>query len=183
MKSTWRMQWKCILPSVSLSYNFFTQWHKTPIYLKQPLWSHLIPSLPPRGGGGLGYSHIWAIWGCAAQQGMVFASLSLEQGLKIRAFLSGTGYTFCHSDPGARSGLLFCGQNRAASERCCCSRLAPAACLLKPAVFRFSGQPHLTFFSLEQGIYFHDFVTKLRLFSLEQGQVPRHSVALPPILN
>ena len=39
------------------------------------------------------------------------------------------------------------------------------------------------FFSLEQGIYFHDFVwnrvAKLRLFSLEQGQVLRHSAANP----
>ena len=34
-------------------------------------------------GGGGGYSHIWAIRVCAAQQGMVFASLTLEQGIKI----------------------------------------------------------------------------------------------------
>ena len=33
--------------------------------------------------GGEGYSHIWAIRVCAAQQGMVFASLTLEQGIKI----------------------------------------------------------------------------------------------------
>ena len=36
-----------------------------------------------RGGGGEGYSHIWAIRVCAAQQGMFFASLTLEQGIKI----------------------------------------------------------------------------------------------------
>ena len=35
-----------------------------------------------RGGGG-GYSHIWAIRVFAAQQGMFFASLTLEQGIKI----------------------------------------------------------------------------------------------------
>ena len=35
---------------------------------------------------------------------VVFASLSLEQ---ESAFLSGTGSTFCHSDSGALSGLLF----------------------------------------------------------------------------
>ena len=34
-------------------------------------------------GGGGGYSHIWAIRVCAAQQGMFFASLTLEQGIKI----------------------------------------------------------------------------------------------------
>ena len=49
--------------------------------------------------------------------------------------------------------------------------------------FRLEGQPRLTYFSLEQGIYFHDFVwnrvAKLRLFSLEQGQVLRHSAAHP----
>ena len=49
--------------------------------------------------------------------------------------------------------------------------------------FRLEGQPRLTFFSLEQGIYFHDFVwnrvAKLRRFSLEQGQVLRQSAAHP----
>ena len=48
---------------------------------------------------------------------------------------------------------------------------------------RLEGQPRLTFFSLEQGIYSHDFVwnrvAELRLFSLEQGQVFRHSAAHP----
>ena len=33
--------------------------------------------------GGGGYSHIWAIQVCAAQQGMVFGSLTLELGIKI----------------------------------------------------------------------------------------------------
>ena len=49
--------------------------------------------------------------------------------------------------------------------------------------FRLEGQLRLTFSSLEQGIYFHDFVwnnvAKLRLFGLEQGQVLRHSAAHP----
>ena len=48
---------------------------------------------------------------------------------------------------------------------------------------RFKGQLHLTFFSLEQCICFHDFVwnrvAKLCLFSLEHGQAPRHSAAHP----
>ena len=38
---------------------------------------------PRGGGGGRGYSHIWAIRVCAAQQGMFFGSLTLEQGIKI----------------------------------------------------------------------------------------------------
>ena len=36
--------------------------------------------LPLREGG---YFHIWATRVCAAQQGMLFASLTLEQGIKI----------------------------------------------------------------------------------------------------
>ena len=40
-------------------------------------------SYQARGGGGGGYSHIWAIRVCAAQQGMFFGSLTLEQGIKI----------------------------------------------------------------------------------------------------
>ena len=52
-------------------------------------------------GGGGGYSHIWAIQVCAAQQGMLFAhltlewyknhSLSLEEGYILFQFDSGTG--------------------------------------------------------------------------------------------
>ena len=68
-----------------------------------------------RGGwGGRGwwgvfpYIHIlWAIRECAAQQGMVFASLSLEHGLQISVSCLGQGILFCHSDSGARSGLAF----------------------------------------------------------------------------
>ena len=47
--------------------------------------------------------------------------------------------------------------------------------------FRFGGQPRLIFFSLEQGIFtiLSGTVVKLCLFSLEQGQVPRHSAAHP----
>ena len=43
------------------------------------------PPPPPTPEGG--YSHIWAIRVCAAQQGMFFASLTLEQGIKIALFL------------------------------------------------------------------------------------------------
>ena len=42
---------------------------------------HLICTVAHKSRGG--YSHIWAIRVCAAQQGMVFASLTLEQGIKI----------------------------------------------------------------------------------------------------
>ena len=45
---------------------------------------HNIEDLGSRfGGGGGGYSHIWATRVCAAQQGMLFASLALEQGIKV----------------------------------------------------------------------------------------------------
>ena len=58
------------------------------------------------GGGGGGYSHIWAIRVCAAQQGMVFASLTLEQGIKIALslwnrvyFISGLTLEKCRISP------------------------------------------------------------------------------------
>ena len=58
------------------------------ISIKLRLWmikpiSSLESHSRPGGGGGGGYSHIWAIRVCAAQQGMFFASLTLEQGIKI----------------------------------------------------------------------------------------------------
>ena len=92
------------------------------------------------------------------------------------AFLSGTGYTFCHSDSGEQLGLLFCGQNGTANELCC-SPSGTAACLLKHTVSdskvkpRLSGTGHLfSQFCLEQGIV---------SISLERSQVPRHSAAHP----
>ena len=122
--------------------------------------------LNPRGGG---YSHIWAIRGCAAQQGMVFASLSLEQGLQIRAFLVWNRVYFLPCDSGTQLGLLFCCQNRTANERCCVPARCPTACLLKHAVSDLKVNCVSHFFSLEQGIYFHHFVwnrvAKLCLFS------------------
>ena len=116
-----------------------------------------------------------------------------------------TGYGFCLSESGTEStnqrfcleqgllfaiptetlaGLLFCCQNRAANERCCCSRSCPAAFLLKHAVSdskvnrisHFSVWNRISFslFCLEQGSK----IVSLCLFSrLEQGQVPGHSVA------
>ena len=47
--------------------------------------SESYPQFKSRGGGG--YSHIWAIRVCAAQQGMFFDSLTPEQGIKIAPFL------------------------------------------------------------------------------------------------
>ena len=117
-----------------------------------------------------GYSHIWAIRGCATQQGMVF-TLRVGNRVYKSAFMSGTGYTFRHSHSGTRSGWLFCWQNRATNERCCCSRSGSAACLLKHAVS--DSKVNRISFSVWNR------VAKLCLFSLEQGQVPRHSAAHP----
>ena len=36
-----------------------------------------------KGPGGGGYSHIWHIRVCAAEQGMVFQVLSLKQGIEF----------------------------------------------------------------------------------------------------
>ena len=60
--------------------------HRTPFRAIREIRLNLFQQgLNPRGGGG--YSHIWAIRVCAAQQGMSFASLTLEQGIKIALFL------------------------------------------------------------------------------------------------
>ena len=111
---------------------------------------------------------------------MGFASLSLEQGLQISVSVWNRVY-FCHSDSGTRSGQLFCCQNRGTNERLLLFPLGSRCTFTQTRRFRLEGQPRLTLFSLEQGIYFHDFVwnrvAKLRLFSLEQGQVLRHSAA------
>ena len=119
--------------------------------------------------------------GCAAQQGMFFfASLSLEQGLQISISLWNRVY-FLPFRLWNTVGVTFL------LPESCCKRtllLFPlgSRCMFTQTLgFWFEGQPHLTFSSLEQGIYFHDFVknriAKMCLFSLEQGQVPRHSAA------
>ena len=52
---------------------------------------------------GEGYSHIWATWVCAAQQGMLFASLTLEQGIKITLCLLEEGIFYFRFDSGTGS--------------------------------------------------------------------------------
>ena len=58
--------------------------------LNAEMCRHPLCPTNPRGG----YSHIWAIRVCAAQQGMVFASLTLEQGIKITLFSLEQGIFF-----------------------------------------------------------------------------------------
>ena len=67
------------LPLQPLVHSFLSAFHST-------------NSWGGRGGGG--YSHIWTIQGFAAQQGMVFASLSLEQGLQISISVWNRVYVF-----------------------------------------------------------------------------------------
>ena len=137
------------------------------------------------GGRGGGYSHIWTIWGC-----------------------SSTGYGFCLSESGTGSTkisvsvwnrvyfLPFRLWNTVRMTILLPESRYKRTLLLFPLGsrctftqtrhFRLEGELRITFFSLETGIYFHHFVWnrvgKLRLFSLEQGQVIRHSAA-HPILN
>ena len=110
---------------------------------------------------------------------MVVASLRLEQLVYKSAFLSGTGYAFSHSDSGARLGILFCCQNRAANERCYYSCSGPAACLLKQTVSDSKVNAVSHFQSGTGYLFVWKRIAKLCLFSLEQGQVPRHSAAQP----
>ena len=67
------------------------------------------------------------------QQGMGFGSLSLEQGLQISVSVWNRVY-FLPFRLWNTVGVTFCCQNRAANERCCCSRSGPAARSLKHAV-------------------------------------------------
>ena len=130
------------------------------------------------------WTPIYVLYGDVLLNRVWFLPLWVWNRVYKSEFLFGTGYTFCHSDPGARSGLLCCGHNESRCKQTLLLFPLRSHCMFTQTQrFRFEGQPHLTFFSLEQGIYFHDFVwnreVKLCLFSLEQGQVPRHSVAHP----
>ena len=100
-------------------------------------------------GGGGRYSHIWPIWGYAAQQGMVFAPMSMEQGLQISVsvwnqvyfwpfrFWNTVGVTFLPPESRCKRMLLLF------PVRSCCM-------FTQKRCFQFESQPCLTFFSLEQ---------------------------------
>ena len=78
------------------------------------------PQTPGREGS------LWAIQGCAAQQGMVFASLSLEQGLQISVSvwnMLGVRVTFFLPELCCKKAMW-----------CCCSHSCPAACLLEDGI-------------------------------------------------
>ena len=110
---------------------------------------------------------------------MVFASLSLEQGLQISISVwNRVNVLSC--DSGVWSGYYFAA--RIALQMNVVAVPTPVSLHVyskTPSPFR----RRTAFFSLEQGINFHDFVcnrfAKLCLFSLEQFQVPRHS-GTPP---
>ena len=115
------------------------------------------------GGGGGGVLPYMGYTGCASQQGMVFASRILEQGLKISVSVCNRVIHFLPIQLWNTVGvirLLFSPPE----SHCCCSRSCPIACLLKHT---FSDSKV-------------NRVAKLHhLFSLEKGQVPRHSAAHP----
>ena len=114
--------------------------------------------------------------GCVAQQIIVFASLSPEQGLQISVSLfpiqtleHHQGFPF----------LLSCNKFH---ECCCSSSLGPTACLLKHAISDY--QRSTTSHIRQSGTVsmLHHFVLERCckiLFSLERGQVSRHPVAHP----
>ena len=113
---------------------------------------------------------------------MVFASLRLEQGLKISVSVWNRVYFFPFRLWKTIGATILLPESR-------CKRtlllfpLGSRCTFTQTRRFRLEGQFRLTFFSQEQGIYFQDFVwnrvAKLRLFSLEQGQVLGHSAAHP----
>ena len=121
--------------------------------------------------------------GCATQQGVVFASLTVEQGLQIGSSVQNRVYflpipTLEH----VRVRVTFL----LPESRC------KRTLLLFPLVSRCRFTQTCNFdlkvncvshFGTLQGIYYHHLVwnraAKLCLFSLEQGQVPMHSAAHP----
>ena len=113
---------------------------------------------------------------------MVFASLSLEQGLQISVSVWNRVY-FLPFRLWNTVGMTILLPESRYERMLLLFPLGSRFTFTQTRRFRLEGQLRLTFFSLEQGIYFHDFVwnrlAKLRLFSLEQGQVLRHSAAHP----
>ena len=137
--------------------------------------THLHPPPPPP----------TPIRGCAAQQGMVFAFLSLEQGLHISVSVWNRVY-FLPFRLWNTVGVTILLPESRHKQTLLLFQLGSRCMFTQTRRFRLDGQFRLTFFSLEQGIYFHNFVwnrvANLRLFSLEQGQVLRllrHAAAHP----
>ena len=119
-----------------------------------------------RDGGRGGYS-------LATQQGiMVFAPRSLEQGAQIRAFLSRTGYTFCHTGRGYYFAARIALQTNVA---------------VFPARVRRHVYSNTPFPIRRSTASVWNGVAKLCLFSLEKGQLPKHSAEIdgsdPPEAN
>ena len=146
--------------------------HKFQYYINSPTFSSPQPTthipiieIPWGGGWALPYC-IWPIRGCATQKGMVFASLSLEQGLQICISVWNSVYFFWtlqHGRSYSFAAKIALQMNFAVTVR------GPTACLLEPPIQRSTVSNIF--------IYFHHFVwnrvVKLCLFGLEQGQVPR----------
>ena len=109
---------------------------------------------------------------------MVFASLSLGQGLQISVSVWNRVY-FLEFRLWNTFGVTILLPESRYKRTLLLFPLGYRCMFTQTRRFRLEGQTRLTIFSLEQGTYFHDFVwnrvAKSRLFSLEQGQVLRHS--------
>ena len=145
-------------------------------------WAYIV-QLMPRVRGGV--TPIWVIWGCATQQGTVFASLSLEQGLQISVSVWNRVYSFPFRLWNTVGVTLLLPESHC--KRTLLLFLLRSCCMFtQTRCFRLEGQLCLTFFSLEQAYLFSQ-------FSLEQGSkivclsgTGSGSQALsvtPPILN
>ena len=138
-------------------------------YLSEQGWVREEKQAAGRGGGGG-----WGRW-CAAQQGVVFAPLSLEQGLQILISLWNRVLPIPTLE-NSRVRATFSCQNRAANELIV---VVPARVPLHTQArhFQFEGKLHLTF--CNRVLYFQHFVlnmvAKLCLFSLERRY--RHPAA------
>ena len=95
---------------------------------------HTRPLIPFKAPIPRGSTPIYGLYGDVPLNRVWFCLSESGTGSTNQRFLSGTGYNFCHSESGTRSGWLFCCQNRDTNERCCYSRSGPAARSLKHAV-------------------------------------------------
>ena len=109
---------------------------------------------------------------------MVFAFLSLEQGLQISVSVWNSVY-FLPCRLWNTVGMTILLPESRYERALLLFPLGSRCTFTQTRRFRLDGKLRLTFFILEQGIYFHNFVwnrvENLRLFSLEQGQVPLFS--------
>ena len=125
---------------------------------------------------------MWTIRGCAAQQGIVFASLSLEQGLQISVSCLEQGVLFAIPTLEHGWGDYFAARIKVQTNVVAVPTRVPLHVHSNtPFQIRRSTSCHV--FQSRTGYLFSRICleqgSKIASFGLEQGQVLRHSAAHP----